>query len=264
MKMNSLIKSKPRKNIGARRAFVLAIIFIMTVLLVSRLSPAFFGNIVESISIPLWRAKTAVYNSFSKTFSFLSTKDSLITENERLREEITEANVALLHYDDLIRENTLLKNLATSTADGITGRVISRADQAPFDTFVVELPYRGAAVGQKVVGSNLVMLGEIIEVNERTARVELYSSANVQTESVLSQLSVPLTLVGRGGGNFTVTVPKGLQIDSDDFALYPGIRSYILATVDSIEETEADSFKTVYLSYPLNIFELKWVRILNE
>lgn len=263
--MSYHIKTKPRKNIPFSHALKIITIFLVLVFLIGKLFPSIFFKALEPIAKPIWDIRNSIGDSLLKKFSFITSKTTLIDENNKLKESLLSANIELENLDSVLRENEILKReFASTSSKFIPARVVTRPNQSAYDMFIVDMGENKTSVGKRVYGLGGVLLGEISEVFGHTAKVRLYSNPGLQTQVEIAKSNTPLLLTGRGSGNFSVVVPKDVSIAHGDLVIAPSFDSQIIARVGSIEETEADSFKTVLLSYPLNIFELNWVQISNE
>jgi len=68
-------------------------------------------------------------------------------------------------------------------------------------------------------------------------------------------------LVGRGGGNFEMTMPKNFILQKGDQVVLPGPYPYVLAIVEKIISDPRDLFTKALLVSPVNIQELKFVEV---
>ncbi len=258
--MSYQLKSKPRKNIAFGRAWKVTLVFCLLIFLISRISPTFFFRVIEPVARPLWSVREGLSQVLKYRFSFFISKKALFDENTRLKEELLQANLARQTMDIAFSASEIIKEI-NKEKNLIPARVISRPHLSPYDTLVVDTDGRTVSDGAKVFSSGNIFLGVVGEVFGKTAKVKLFSNAGVETHAEVAHSAVPLTLIGRGGGNFSALVPKDFPVQIGDMTVVPSYTTEIIAWVVSIEETEADSFKTLYLSYPVNIFEIPWVGI---
>ena len=70
-----------------------------------------------------------------------------------------------------------------------------------------------------------------------------------------------MQVVGRGGGNFEMTLPRDFDLPEGTALTLPGINSYLLARVVTVISDPRDSYKKALLVSPVNIQELKFVQI---
>ena len=107
--------------------------------------------------------------------------------------------------------------------------------------------------------SGNVIVGSIVSVTSHASLVELFSKNTVGQEATILRTGNSFELVGRGGANFAVEVPKDTDIALGDTALYPGLSESVIANVYAIDSNPQSSFKTVYLRIPGNVFQSKYV-----
>ena len=70
-----------------------------------------------------------------------------------------------------------------------------------------------------------------------------------------------MDLVGRGGGNFEMVLPRDFTLTKDDKVVLPGISSYVVASVESTISDPRDPFMKALLVSPVNIQDLKFVEV---
>ena len=70
-----------------------------------------------------------------------------------------------------------------------------------------------------------------------------------------------IEVVGRGGGNFEMVMPKNFVFQAGSQAVLPGINSYVLAIAQKVISDPRDPFTKVLLTSPVNIQDLKFVEV---
>ena len=70
-----------------------------------------------------------------------------------------------------------------------------------------------------------------------------------------------MQVVGRGGGNFEMTLPRDLVLEKGTEVQLPGLAPRALAIVETILSDPRDAFQKALLVSPVNIQELKFVEI---
>jgi len=231
-------------------------------ILLTQFFPGVLFSILSPIAKPFWGIRELTASTLSKQSLFLKTKKTLIDENINLQQQLLEANIKTIRYDLVYSENQVLRGIFGTTSEKrILGKIIARPFESPYDIIILDTGENVTKVGDRVLGPNSTALGEIIEISGNIAKVSLYSNPNNESHTEILRTGAALDLVGRGGGNFSVTVPRDFNVVLGDIVTIPAFRSNIVARVGSIDETDADSFKKVLLSSPVNIFELSWVSI---
>jgi hypothetical protein len=70
-----------------------------------------------------------------------------------------------------------------------------------------------------------------------------------------------MEVVGRGGGNFEMTLPRDFILEKGTNVHLPGINSFILGVSETIISDPRDPFIKALLVSPVNIQELKFVEV---
>ncbi|HEX8994044.1 MAG TPA: rod shape-determining protein MreC [Candidatus Paceibacterota bacterium] len=191
--------------------------------------------------------------------------EALRAQNAELLSQLADAQMRAADRDTLAAENMELKILLGRPrfgSDIVRAGVIARPPQLPYDTLMIDAGEEDAVNTGDVVwsGDGSIVIGTVSDVYATSARVVLFSSAGVTHEGFLRG-SVPVTVVGMGGGSLSVRIPGGVDVSVGDQIEFPGIEGGISETVASIDTQEGSAFKTLYLHLPINIFYVHSVDI---
>lgn len=258
--MNYLLKSKPRNPV--RGKIVLVVVVFILLLLVGIIFSNSIRGFFYGISKPLWVSESIVTAPFRGTTNFFKLKNTLISQNLELQDEVTSLKLKQIDYDILLKENQELKGEIGRRSDKnlVFSRVLSRPPRSPYDTFVIDIgSVHGVSPADRVYLSDNVIIGIVTTVTPNTSLVQLFSSGNNKQEAVLSRTGASYTLDGSGGANFQLEVPKDTDILWGDIFLYPGINSSVIGSVYYIDSNSQSSFKTAYIRIPGNVFQTKSV-----
>ncbi|MDQ5950013.1 MAG: rod shape-determining protein MreC, partial [Patescibacteria group bacterium] len=91
--------------------------------------------------------------------------------------------------------------------------------------------------------------------------VVLYSAPGQTVSALSSPGDIPLSMKGRGGGNFEIELPRDVELPVGSSVVYPEIHPYILGIVGDVTFDPRDPFQTVLVSLPINIQHIKFVEI---
>lgn len=263
--MSYLLKSKPRYEIKAKVVSVVGVFVFLS--LFGWLFPNFTRELSFTIARPLWRVSSLISSPFGKITNYFSFKNTLIREKLVLEEELRALRLRDIDRELLFKENEeLRKQLGRNPSpDLVISRVLSKPPKSPYDTLVIDVgSLHNVTVGNNVYLGESIIVGKIKEVTEETSVVELFSNGDLKQEAILLRTGVSFTLVGRGGANFQIEVPKDTDIALGDVFGYPGFSSNVLGNVYHIDDSSKGSFKTVYLKVPGNIFQTQWVFVENS
>lgn len=251
---------KRRKNI-IKTIFICGLFILLSILGVL----AWSGKIFTSIGNPIWKAENSITDSINSVGYLVRTKASVFYENEKLREENTSLALSMIDYKVLKAENDKLKELFGRVGQKgtfVLASILTRPNRSPYDTIIIDA---GSDVditeGSRVYAGTDVPIGEISKVYSNSSLVMLYSNPGQITEGILDGSNASVELLGRGGGNFEMTIPLDLVSDNGTAVVFPGIHSEIIALIDAVISTPTDPVKKVILHSPVNVQSLKWVQV---
>jgi len=173
--------------------------------------------------------------------------------------------VEMANYNSILDDNSKMEEILgrkNAKANIVLAGILSKPNQSPYDTLIIDAgANNGIAPGQRVFALGNVPIGRIAEVYSNSAKVILYSNPGEQTEVVISGKDTFMQIVGRGGGNFEMILPRDFVIENGTEVVLPGITPYTVATVQTIISDPRDSFEKALLASPVNIQELKFVEV---
>ena len=264
MKMNYPLRPKPRKNPQAKVAVSIIIGFFVFLYIMSLFQTNLLLFVFGPVVSPVWKIKQNVNTFIVNHVGFFQGKDVLVNEITNLRAEVSDLSAVALERDALKFENDMLKGLPQDNGSEV-GRVLSSPAQSLFNVVALELaPSSQVEMGDIVYGAGSVTLGTIVDKSGNIAHMQFFSNSGTKTTAQLAKDGTSLELVGQGGGTFLFQSPRDLDIKVGDAVILPRIRTSIIGTVQAVEPIRADSFKNVYISYPMSIFRLTDVRISHE
>ncbi len=197
--------------------------------------------------------------------SFFSSKNSLYIENQILKSELDANNALLINYDSIVVENSNLKEILGRKDEKVTmvlSAILAKPNQSPYDTLVIDVgANKNIKKGEMVFALGNVPIGRVSDVYSNSAKVVLFSSPGERTEVVITGKNVFMEVVGRGGGNFELILPRDLSLFKGDQAVLPGIFPFVLGIVETIVSDPRDPFIKALLTSPVNIQELKFVEV---
>ena len=267
--MSYLLDKKIKKK---KLVYVLLSVFILFILFYFR-SSVFNG--LAFVSHVIFRPVLVVGNSLGEKLgnlsSYFSSKNSLYKENKNLKFQLDENNAKMSNYDSILAENISLKEILgrlpavagkDEKAKMILSAILSKPNQSPYDTLIIDAGVKqGLQTGNMVFGMGNVPIGVIAEIYPNSSKVVLFSSSGEKTQAVVSGGDIFIDVVGRGGGNFEIILPRDFTPIKGDEVVLPGITPYVLGVVETIISDPRDPFIKALLTSPVNIQELKFVEV---
>jgi cell shape-determining protein MreC len=256
--MTYIIKNR---NNGYRKIILsVSIVFICLFIILQYFWPSFISSIFMTIARPYWRAEFAIESGS------LHSIDSLLKENELLKQKIADDETKLAIVESVNSENAELRKLlqissSTNSTLFVVAPVIKKPPFGIYDELIIDIGKdKGVSTTSLVYASDNVPIGRVVDVFSQTSKVILFSSPG-QKHDVLLSNKIPAVAIGRGGGQYEVSVPRGLNIALGDFVSYANLDVRPMGKIIYIDSNESLPFEKVLFSAPINIYELRWVTV---
>lgn len=205
-------------------------------------------------TLPLGSA-TTLYNSLLPKKVLIKKINELQTTLESYDAQITTASI-------ISSENDALKaELGRSPRPvGVLAHVVTLPNRSFYDTFVIDAGSDDTiSVGQTVYGFGSIALGTITSVESDHATVQLFSASGQTTSGTVAGSDVAVTLIGRGGGEYEVRMPRDVEFVVGGLIAYQTTESAVLAEIERIATDPRDPFQRLIAKAPINLQALKWV-----
>lgn len=251
------------KNNKERRKTLLALIAVAIFLGLFIMTGLFSKTFYRSMMVLTFSSDKAsqTASSFGALFS---SRASLESENQELKKQIEQAKIDLADRELLAKENADLKALRHMEEDtkGIAATITSKPPFAPFDVITSDAGEKqGVKEGDRVMIGE-TFLGTVTSVSSYSSRITLLSSPSLKTEAYIGDSALPVTLNGKGGGNFDTSLPQGSGVKEGDLVYaYYNQNPLFIGKVSKVIETEASTLMTVLLTYSFNLYSLNHVEI---
>ncbi len=200
--------------------------------------------------------------------AYFSSKNYLFRENENLKAQINEGQATIANYNSVLNENISLKEILgrkdvkAGMSDMILAVILGRSNQNLYDTLIIDVGIKqGIKIGDIVFALGNIPIGRVSLVYNNSSKIILFSNPGEKTQAMIVPQNIFMEVVGRGGGNFEMILPRDLTLAKGDQAILPGIVPYLLGIVETIISDPRDPFVKVLLVSPVNAQELKFVEI---
>lgn len=251
--------NKQRKSNTSRKKFI-GFFFVIVVIVV--LIIFFIAPLLQKIARgPQW-----VTQQVSKS-SILSSKSSLVTENNSLKESIISYKAQLLELQIIRDENEKLRTELSYRPvlnSSITAQVIAKPSQSLYNSLIIDQgSSQGVRVGQLVTVQQTIGLGRIVQVSANTATIQLFSGPDFKGDVIMKNQNITVPAVGKGGGNFEIHIPREITVMDGDILTFPESPNIAIGVIKSITFDPRDPFQTVLARTPINIQELRFVDVVK-
>jgi len=196
---------------------------------------------------------------------YFSSKKRLLEENTALKVRVMELEVLALANKRLREENEELKKEVgrfSGVHEEKLAAILARPNRIPYDTLVLDIGAEDSvAEGNLVLAGEDSLLGRVAQVFKKTSQVILYSAPGETLDVIVGPDNVSAIAEGNGGGNSRISLPRDIAVSEGDLIIAPSIDSLTLGVVGVVNANPADAFQEIMFKTPVNIQELRWVRI---
>ncbi len=264
MQLSHLASNRKRKKI--HKPFVVFGALVLTLALMTAVTYMFPSYRSHHMAGGFFSFANASDALFDETEGLFQSKKSLLQENVILKAKVKILEESMGSVSLVEKENQELKNiLGNITPDEkvVLSRVLSRPQATPYDTIIIDQGIQsGIEVGDIVLTDGVYAIGYVVETTDTRSTVSLYTTPGVETPATLANANLAVTLVGRGGGNFTLTLPRNITIIPDEYVIIFHTRAYLVGEVLKELSDPRDPEKTIILRSPINFWHLSWVQVL--
>ncbi len=253
-------KRKAQKKFLLAIAGVVLCVLMLTLTPLSRVLSGPFGRMGKIF----WKSGEQAESAVSSGAIVVQSKSSLHAKNVALESENADLKLQLADRGLLVKENEMLKGELgrTGSAPKIIATILAKPNRTPYDTLVLDIGSDAGIRNDAVVyAGGEIAIGRIGEVSARTSKVVLYSTPDEKITARLEDKNIDVELIGRGGGNFEISIPRDVVVPEGARILLPSITPTIIATVVKTISDERDPFQKILLQSPVNIQELNYVYI---
>jgi cell shape-determining protein MreC len=251
--------TKNRKN-NRKITFWISLIFICIFITFQYFWPSFIPAMFTNIVTPYWRTEFAIQSGS------LGSVEDLLRENESLKRQIADNEAKMAIVESVNSENLELRNLlkissSTLQSSSIVVPIIKRSPSGLYDQLIIDAGKdKGVSTTSLVYASGNIPVGRVTDVFSQTSKVILFYSPD-QRHDVLLADKIPATAIGLGGGQYEVSIPRGLNVAVGDFVYSANIDGKPMGKIVYINADSSLAFEKVLFSVPINIYELRWVTV---
>jgi cell shape-determining protein MreC len=202
---------------------------------------------------------------------YFVSKSSLYNQNQKLQTEVSFDDVRMANYDSVMADDASLKEIlgrVNPKTNMVLATILSKPNQSPYDILLIDAGItQGIKTEDTVFALGNIPIGYISDIYQNSAKVILFSNPGETTQAIISSASgspsgnISIQIVGRGGGNFEMIMPKGFVLQEGTQVVLPGINSYVLAIAQKVISDPRNAFTKVLLTSPVNIQSLKFVEV---
>jgi len=249
-----------RQDKTNKKRFYKIAFLVLFVLIIATPLRTFFGNIAINIFSSAGALKARAQTLVENTELSLMPKNQLIEKIKIQEEEINRLLIVENLYKELVADyekTTALLGIKNQFPELILAEVVSNPSQNIYNTIIINKSF---SVGSIVFSESGVPIGTVDTAGNKNSTVLFFSHPGRETEAFLNNDTTPVTLVGKGSGNFTISLPREIEVVEGESVYLPGVKNPI-AKVGFVEFDARDPFQTVYLLSEQNVYKLNYVLV---
>jgi len=258
---------KKRERQKTIQQFALAVLFLILVGFLNVTNQNPLTGISHVITAPALKTEDKVMGSVISFLNVLRSKQSLIEENNNLKQQLLETEGSSILNAVLKEENAELRYLLGRDVEDnlILGTVLTKPNVSLYDTLIIDIGAKeGVHVGDKVLALGDFFVGFVSKVFTDSAQVTLFSSPGVKTNILVGEEDLIAVAIGRGAGNFSFELSRDFEISEGDVITLANFSTQAFGEVESIIHTEIDAFQVVLFKSPVNIFTIKKIQVIRS
>ena len=256
-----------RRDNGRRGVWLFSTVALFLLVFLFYIGSGLISGSVHSVVAPIWRFSLDASDTLSSYQSLIKDKSKVVEENRALKEELEHTQVFSSELDILKDENEELREALgmKPREDAELTRVLARPPRTPYDVLIVDGGRnRGFSVGDRVIYSGTILLGEIEEVYGKSSRVSLYSSSGVESDVFIDDEEGTVTARGRGGGKFSLELSRDSEVLQGAYLLKVEDRIFMIGEIVDVTLPETGAVKIATAKVPVDIFSLRNVFIISS
>ncbi|MDO8521049.1 MAG: rod shape-determining protein MreC [bacterium] len=253
-----------QKKTAQKRWLVYLFVLLVTVLVLRTPLSGALSTFFTMLARPLWVMESSTLGWTKEVAQIFASRSSLIQENQRLNDALDLVSLEAYSRERLQEENEEFRTALgrAEQRDLLLARVLATPGRSPYDTLVLDVgAQHGLVPGMKVVIDGDFVVGTVSTVAGKSAIVTLSSSYGSELPVNIGTSSLPAVAKGEGGGNFRITLPRGVLVSRGDLVLIPSFFPGYTGVVEAIEERGGGSLQDLYVRLPFNVNELTWVYV---
>jgi cell shape-determining protein MreC len=252
------------RKLKRQKIFIYLSVFVFCAIVIYFRVPIFktISNGMNNIFRPVLVLKENIFKNTALRKSFFQSKEDLLLENETLKTKITDLELQIAQTDLLTKENNELKEVLNrkSSRNLVLANVLLHPSRYFYDYMIIDIGEDfGIQEGERVFAFGNIPIGKVSQVFEKSSRVTLFSTSGENNQVFIK--NTVFDLVGRGGGNFEIILPKDFTLEKGDKATFTDLNTNIVAIVTKVISDPRDTFTKAILRSPINFNQLDFVQV---
>ena len=266
--------NRPRSRSWA--LLFLAIIAIIALILheSGQLQPV--EDLAQYIIGPVQRSINNLVGGTADLFGTFRDARELRAENQQLREENSRLITENIRLKEFEAENATLRDLLKFTSNNpnytmLAADVIGR-DPSPYvSTIMINMgENRGLKPGMPVITGGSALVGRVLQVNPRTAKVQILEDVSSAVNAMIQGSRATGLVRGQPDGTLIMElIPQEDKVQPGDIVLTSGLggdlpRALVIGQVSGVTQRDTDLFQSAALRPAVDLNRLEVVTVITN
>ncbi|MFC1700551.1 rod shape-determining protein MreC [Patescibacteria group bacterium] len=217
------------------------------------------------------------YSTFSdahSSISFFVSLKSVMEENIELRDENQLVLGKLVQFNEVVRENEILKEQLNLSIDEERQLVLaSIIGQDLYGDSKHLFINRGSKDGiedkMAVVASGNILIGKVVEAMDSFSKVQLITDGNIRVNAIIQGSEIIGLVHGEEGNIIIDFISQGENIEDDDFVITSGLAGVfpmglLIGKIKKVVSNDAQVFQKAKIDPIINFLTLKKVFVIKN
>ena len=264
--------NRPRSRSWA--LFILGLIAVLALVLheAGQLQP--LEDLAQYIVGPVQRSIAGLVGGTGDLFSTFRDARQLREENRRLQAENNQLVTENIHLKEFESENATLRDLLKFTRNNpnyvtLTADVIGRDPSPYLGSIIISAGEdRGLKLGMPIITVGSALVGRVIQVNPRTAKVQLLMDVSSAVNALIQNSRATGLVKGQPDGTLIMDfIPLEEKANPGDIVLTSGLggelpRALVIGTVTDVTKRDIDLFQSATLKPAVDLNRLEVVQVI--
>jgi cell shape-determining protein MreC len=266
MKKFSLTTKVSSRQVSRNKRITQVIYVGGVILLMIFLLPQLLSFLAYLFFTPFISLQSYLRESTATIPSYLRDRDSLITTQNNLQQELELQKASQATVDRLNIENQLLKGLVGSgTTTRIVAGVTGRPTELPYDVLVIDKGSEAGVVKNAPVYSGLDQaIGFVTAVYPTSAVVVLATTPRLTSVVYIYGPNVYAKAEGQGSGSLRIGLPQGVDVKLGNLVVLPSFEGGIYGKISVIDSEPTRPEQFAYVTTGAQLQSLRYVSVGKE
>jgi cell shape-determining protein MreC len=199
--------------------------------------------------------------------TYLRARSTLVAELESLRTQMATEAGTQISIQRLLEENMQLRTMAKAGEgeERLVARVLARPDFLSYDLLQIDKgSEEGVVVGAPVYTGVDSVVGIVTYVTGQYSFVDLFTSPGFESTAYIFGPNVFAPIEGVGGGVARVKLPQGVQLQTGQLVILPGVSNGVYGEIVSVQNEPTQPEQFGYIAPPVAMNNLLYVSVGTE